>query len=289
MKNPIRSLTPRTRFILSQVAVFGLVLAMPLFVSEETYLPWSSGPGLLGCALGLIGLVRCARNGQSLLQLLVASVLGLCVVGLAWTFGVMMFGGFLMALEDKWDMRNYVGIHFAQLPVFTTGTLAYFGLFPFRSRVSAGQRARQLIAGNRDLRLGGPAALALVERAEQLLGLRLPGSYRDFLLDYGEIRAPWIHVLGLGPATDLDRPTPDDVVGATRAAWGQHGLPRGYFVCAVGADGNLACVDTVAPRNGEGQVVRWDVASRTMAGLAANNFSEYLVQSIAARGVRGPS
>jgi hypothetical protein len=284
MQNPLAHLPVKAKFVLAQIVALGFVLPMPSILSFHTFLPGATALAFLGCCLGIVGLVRCGQNGQSASRLLAATLICGPATALAWTC-LLMALGFLVGLfvTDPLVANYFLYFHVIQLPFFTTGTLAYFGIFPFRSRMPAGQRARQLIVGNRDLRLGGPAAPALVERAEQLLGLRLPGSYREFLLDYGEIRAPWIRVLGLGPATDLDRPTPDDVVGATLAAWEQHGLPRGYFVCAVGTDGNWACVDTVAPASGEGQVVVWDVGKRTMAGLAANNFSDYLTSTLSVR------
>jgi hypothetical protein len=277
MQSPFANLSPRSKFVLLQIAAVVVGFGLPPLLSMGTVWIWETVFGLAGIALGVVAFARSGRNGLSPQRLVVAGAIvwGVCI--LCWWAVALVLGGFLSTFLGSDQMDYYVGTQYTQLPIFTAGCLAYLGLGPFGSRVSAAARARQLIVGNRELRLGGPARPDLVDRAERLLGLRLPRSYRDFLLDFGELRSPSVRCLGLGPTTNLECPTSEDFVGATLDARVRLGLPKGYVVCATDVPGHLVCVDTLATRDDEGLVVIWNGEARTVVRVASNSFAEYLV------------
>ena len=277
MQSPFANLSPRNKFILLQVAAVVVGFGLPFLLSLGSVWIWETVFGLAGIVMGVVAFARSGRNGLSPRRLVVAGAIVWVVCLLCWWVVAFVLGEILRTFLGWEQMRHYVGARYTQLPIFTTGCLAYLGLGPFASRVSPSARARQLIVGNRELRLGGPARPDLVDRAEQLLGLRLPRSYRDFLLDFGELRAPSLRFLGIGPTTDLDHPTQEDFVGATLDGRVRLDLPRGYVVCAADPAGQLACVDTLATTDGEGLVVIWNGEAHAVVRVASNSFVEYLV------------
>ncbi len=214
-------------------------------------------------------------------RFLVTAVLIWAICAVGWLLVALAFAVSVAALDNGAILARFPGAVYPQLPLFTTGCLAYLEIGPFRLRASSSERMRQLIVGNRELRLGGPAEPELVQGAEQILGVSLSPSYREFLLDFGELRGPSLRFLGLGPKTDLDHPTPDDFVGATLAGRSGSGLSLGYVACAVEQDGRLACIDTNTAKDGEGPVVVWDSATRALSRVAATSFAEYLAGRLA--------
>jgi hypothetical protein len=279
MRNPAESPLPRTKFILLQVAAFAVAFGTPVFVPLPLYLLEEALLFFAGLAMGIVGLLRCGRSGQSAGHLLKSSLAVFVAALFCWPVLASLVL-FLLRSFPKFDQfRSWEPILSGPLPFLSAGSLAYFGLGPFRSNVSPGQVLRQLIVGNRDLRIGGPAQFELVAKAERLLGLTLPTPFRDFLLDYGEIRGTSLALLGLGPATDLDRPSTDDFVGATLDARARLGLPRGYALCKVDADGLMACLDTTAIET-EIPVVLWNPATRSVVRVAAPSFPQYLIDTL---------
>ena len=235
---------------------------------------------LAGVVMGVLGLARCLNNGQGPLQLLGAS--GLVFLGslIFWPVFAMVVWSLLTSLPGFGRDPSRDSIFLCgPLYFFSTGSLAYFGFWPFNSQVSPSQTVRQLIVGNRDLRVGCPAAPEVVAKAERLLGLLLPTCFREFLLDYGQIRGTAVTFLGLGPATDLDRPSNDDFVGATLDARERLDLPKGYVVCSASTHGVMACLDTAALQT-EIPVVLWNSDTRSVVGVAAPSFDQYLIQTL---------
>jgi hypothetical protein len=272
MKNPIRNYSPRTKFILLQLVAIGLAFGTPAIVLVRFRWIWALLLCLIGVSLAIVGSVRCGRSGQGEWRLLASCILGYLVSLVCW-IAVTIF------LPELLGSRNWAALFYLQAPCLSAGSLVYFGLGPFRWRVAPRQVARDLIVGNRDLRLGGPARPEVVAKAELLLGLSLPTPFRDFLLDYGEIRGTAVTLLGLGPATDLDRPSTDDFVGATLDGRSRLGLPRGYVVCSAAAEGLMACLDTTAIET-EIPVVLWNPATRSVVRVAAKNFTQYLIDTL---------
>jgi hypothetical protein len=270
MRNLIKNLSPRTKFALLQVAAVGLAFAT-LMLSRDSKWILETLFSASGVVLGIVGLVRCGRNGQGEWRLLGSGVLVYLASLACWTA--------LALLPDFLDLRHWQSAFYRQAPFFSTGSFVFFGLWPFRSQVSPSQTVRQLIVGKRDLRVGGPAAPDLVTKAERLLGLLLPTCFREFLLDYGEIRGTTVSFLGLGPATDLDRPSKGDFVGATLDVRERMGLPQGYVVCSAGTDGMMACLDTAALQT-EIPVVLWNPDTRSVIREAAPSFDQYLIQTL---------
>jgi hypothetical protein len=268
-------------FALLQLAGFGLSIVLGLFLDGDHLVLVDLLLFLAGIAMGVVGLVRCARNGRGPWYLLGTSAL--IFVGCVFFWPI--FGSVALALLRglpgfgvRWSWQPAL----SSIPLFffSTGSLAYFGLGPFRSNVSPRQIVRELVVGNRDLRIGGPARPEVVAKAERLLGLWLPTSFRDFLLDFGEIRGTAVTFLGLGPSTDLDHPSTDDFVGATLDTRERLALPQGYIVCSVDAGGQVACVDTTVIRNSESPVVLWSPDTRAAVRVAAPSFSQYLIDTL---------
>jgi hypothetical protein len=265
---------PKTKFVVLQVVAWGLAVIPAQFEPGEHAFLLLALLFHVGVLMGIVGLVWCARNGQGLGRLLGSTISALLASTGFWLVC-------LLTMANPWSLSHYgEPMLYLPLPFFSTGSLAYFGLGPFRWRVSPSQVVRQLIVGNRDLRIGGPGRVELVAKAERLLGLSLPTPFRDFLLDYGEIRGTAVTLLGLGPATDLDHPTTDDFVGATLDARTRLSLPRGYALCSVDAEGGLmACLDTTAIET-EIPVVLWNPATRSVVRVAAPSFPVYLINSL---------
>jgi hypothetical protein len=234
---------------------------------------------LAGATMGIFGLVRWRLKGQLAWNLLKGAVGGLLASIGFWFVCLFAVETFLPPGIAHSPSAPGEPLPYIPLPFFTAGALALFGLGPFRSSVSPSLIVRQLIVGNRDLRLGGPARLEALAKAESLLGLSLPAPFREFLLDYGELHGTGITFLGLGPGTDLDHPSKDDFVGATLDARARLGLPQGYIVCSVDAEGALACLDTT-PAEIEAPVVLWSPATRAAVRVAATSFPKYLIDTL---------
>jgi hypothetical protein len=136
MKNPIKTLGSRSKLILLQVAAFSLGCGLPPVVSMGSVWIWDTVFGLTGAAMGIVAIARCGRDGQSPRRLLVSCALVFAGCVVAWWVVAFLAGALLDALFGSGEMSYYVGFRYTQLPIFTTGCLAYLGLGPFRSQSS---------------------------------------------------------------------------------------------------------------------------------------------------------
>jgi antitoxin YobK len=276
----VRRLTPLGRCaLLHGVAFLGGLIVMAV-VPALGVLVWCPGTALAGLVLGSVGFAHCQRNGIGLGRFLVSGLAVALSALMAWVSALVILCGVLRFLVEEDGAKLFAVLWWPELPLFTTGVLAYYGLGPFRTRLGAIERARQLIVGQRELRVGGPAQPAQLDQAERRLGLRLPRSYREFLLGFGELRAPAIRFLGIGPTSDLDNPTVDDCVGVTLEGRESFGLPPSYIVCSVDADGQVVCLDTFAMRDDEALAILWNCETRAIARVVAPSFGDHLVDRL---------
>ena len=277
----MKRLRPRARFLLLHAGTLVIGFGLPPILPAFALLVWGPAIGLLGLVAASIAIARCERNGISALRFLVTGAVSLLGFVCFWGISLVFLYGLLSLFFRPDDRLCFAGLQWTQLPVFSTGCLAYFGLGPFRPRVTPMQRARRLLANHPALGIGGAARPEQVEQAERLLGLRLPRSYREFLLAYGEFRSPAIRFLGFGPSTDLDHPTVEDCVGATFEGRESFGLPASYLMCSVDADGQVVCLDAFAMRDEEGLAILWNCEARSIDRVVASSFGEYLAERLA--------
>jgi hypothetical protein len=283
----MKRLSARTRLLLLQLAAFfGSVGAFLLaFASHsESALVAAFGvvpPGTLiaGIVLVVIGCRRLERKGLSRLRFVVALVVALIKWVLLWeVLWMVLVMAILCARPGAHPLILGLGILWAPLlAVFSVGSQAYFGIGKFLARLSFIDRTRALLAEQRDISLGRAAHPDQLDRAEQLLHVKLPKSYREFLRTFGELRSPSIKCLGITPTVDLAHPTADDCVGATLEGRERFGLPPSYILCSVDEHGQLVCLDTFEMRGEEGPAIAWSAEGRCQGQYLAGSFAEYLV------------
>jgi hypothetical protein len=260
---------------------------------------------LLGIVLAALGCRRLERKGLSRPAFAVALVLPLVKWVLLWETALLVLGMVYRYVDREVSpLALALGIIWApKLAIFSTGCQAYFGIGKFFSRLSFLDRVRALLRANREISLGRAAHPDQLARAEQLLRLKLPKSYRQFLRSFGELRAPSsemgtltgspnspatlrsrqsrlaphaIKFLGITPTVDLDHPI-EDCVGATLDGRERFGLPPSYILCSVDDAGTRACLDTFEMRGEEGPAVVWNAEQRRGGTYLARSFAEYLV------------
>jgi len=173
--------------------------------------------------------------------------------------------------------------------VFSSGTMAYLGVGPFRSRLSAMDRVRQILAENSSIQIGNAVAASQIAEAERILGLSLPRSFREFLSSWGEIDFRSTRFLGIPLAMDMAHPTQADFVGATLDGRDKLGLPRPFVLCASYPNGLHVCLDTFSMRNEEGPAVLWNGASRVLVQILAPTFADFLRDHLEASLKSSPS
>jgi len=277
--------TPWARYLLLQgAAVLAVLLASAL---------WDRGLGLLyvvalivGVVLMVKGFPRGLRNGiarERLVNILVLTAVGLTI---AWAF-------VLVAVANMMRIPS-MGAAFLLLwappfGVFSSGTMAYLGVGPFRSRLSAMDRVRQILAENSSIQIGNAVAASQIAEAERILGLSLPRSFREFLSSWGEIDFRSTRFLGIPLAMDMAHPTQADFVGATLDGRDKLGLPRPFVLCASYPNGLHVCLDTFSMRNEEGPAVLWNGASRVLVQILAPTFADFLRDHLEASLKSSPS
>jgi hypothetical protein len=266
-------LGPFSKFIFLQAAAAAVGFTLPFALSF--FAAWVLDPvfGLTGAGMAIVAFVRAGQKGERSARLVRVSLLVWAACALGWLGLAFLAGQASRADLLPWNVDSFLAFRYQELPVFTTACLAYFQLGPFRAR-GMGKSTRQLVAGNPYVHEAGAVKPELIERAERILLLQLPRSYRQFLLEYGELRGP-VRIVGLGEATDLDHPTPEDLVGATYDAHARLGLPRHLVVCALDDDDRPVCLDVQRTKAEESPVVVWDPATRA-ATDAASSFGAYL-------------
>jgi hypothetical protein len=139
-------------------------------------------------------------------------------------------------------------------------------------------QAKHLIAGRGGVEFSGPFSDALVDRAEEVLGVRLPPSYRLFLQEYGCIGVLSEEIYGIVDE-DLQRgPVPNGIwltLDERKA-----GLDRRFVVLQSSGFGGWYALDTSRrDSDGECPVVLLAV-SLDNAEDVAHDFGEFFLQRV---------
>ena len=270
-------------------AIYGLLLAaafllgggsLNLSATAAIFGVWPATM-IAGGILTVRGYVNGKRRGLSSERLLVTLCLAFASFFIFWVVLLAiiyagpetsnLFGALLLVCWIPW------------LTLFSTGSMAYLALGPFRSRLSAMERTRRLIAVMPWLKVAAGDVIDHIAQAERILRLRFPASFREFLLVWGEIHTPTIRFLGITPTVDLSHPTPADCVGATLEAREKCGIPPHFILCAVDQRGQQVCLDTFAIRVNVAPAVLWDSNSRTVTRIIAPTFMDFLCEHLEAK------
>jgi hypothetical protein len=263
----------RLRFAVLQAMVFvvgagGLYVSFPLTV----FVVWP-GTTVAGIVLAVKGFSRGNRTRGQDNRFLGALLLALAVSVISWLTVLVVLGNIMHIAPLAFGLAL---IWMPALAVFSAGSLAYLGLGPFRSRLSAMARVRQILDGNSDARIGVGATPGQLAEAERILGHRLPLSFREFLSTWGEIEIRSTKFLGIPLATDMAHPTQADFVGATLDGREKLGLPRPFVLCASYPNGLHVCLDTFSMRDEEGPALVWNGTTKAVVQMLAPTFADFL-------------
>jgi hypothetical protein len=121
----------------------------------------------------------------------------------------------------------------------------------------------------------GPVDDGKIQRAEALLGLTFPPSYKEYLSHYGAIE---IDGRSFGGLTSRDAGESGDVVAFTRNAREQYSLPDQYIAIDFQDGDAFFCIDTnQKDSTGEAPVVLISPESgRQHGGIVAKSLIDYL-------------
>lgn len=125
----------------------------------------------------------------------------------------------------------------------------------------------------------GPRAEIVALAAERRLGLRLPPTYRRFLLELGAGNFGGSEIYGIIDV-DFERSSVPDAVWATLLAREQNGLPADLVVIGI-AGTRVTCL-RVLPKGQEGPVLSIEASQGLEAGTrpAAADFGAYLLSVV---------
>jgi antitoxin YobK len=124
---------------------------------------------------------------------------------------------------------------------------------------------------------------ASIERAERLLGVSFPPSYREFLARLGAGNLGSREFYGIIPGFDMADPTVPNMVGVTKELQDAGTLPADIVVIGSTGYGPYYVIDTRRPDpRGEGPVLVWfpGVSSRENAERDAENFGEFFTTQV---------
>jgi len=139
-------------------------------------------------------------------------------------------------------------------------------------------------AGASDRDVGEGASEETIQRAEEMLRLRFPPSYRAFLMAFGYGGTPEAYVYGICDSFDLTEPAAPNVVGINieerRAGHPDHVLlienrgPAGYYALDF----------STCDQSGETAVIEWVPGAdpRATQPRVADDFGQFLLERVAA-------
>lgn len=127
----------------------------------------------------------------------------------------------------------------------------------------------------------GPVDEEKIRRAEALLGLTFPPSYKLYLSRYGAIEIDGRSFSGL---TSRDAGQDGDVVAFTRSAREQYSLPAQYIAIDFQDGDAFLCIDTSRKdSNGESPLVLISPENGSQqGGTVANGLIDYLERYLSA-------
>jgi len=146
------------------------------------------------------------------------------------------------------------------------------------------QAAFKLIAHNRDLAdFEDPRPEKLVEKAERVLSLRFPPSYRTFLKEYGCGDIGGEEFYGV-VNENFDNSTAPDAIWVTLDERKTSGLPNSLIIIYSPGDGLYYALDSrECNSEGEWPVVVWDPGTsrpKDKLEVVAKDFGEFLYSRI---------
>jgi len=143
------------------------------------------------------------------------------------------------------------------------------------------EKALELIKEDGGGDFEGAKPEALVAKAEAALGLKLPPSYRRFLLELGCGDINGLEVFGL-INDNFEKSTVPNGIWLTLNERGSIALDPAYVIVGDGGDGTYYALDTRHPDAfGESPIVRLSVDG-TKGEQVAKSFGEYLLNAVSA-------
>jgi len=119
-----------------------------------------------------------------------------------------------------------------------------------------------------------------VSKCEELLSITFSKTYRNFLLEYGNLDYGHIEIYGVTKAINPETAGIPDVVGYNLKKWNQESFPKNLLIIQNDSD-MYACIDLDrTDSSGENLITIWDVLTRSVNRTLEMNFEEYLIDSI---------
>ncbi|CZF80596.1 SMI1 / KNR4 family protein [Grimontia celer] len=137
----------------------------------------------------------------------------------------------------------------------------------------------ELANNNSDTFWQGGADTAQIEKLEQLLGIKLPSVFKEFLQSPGGGGVADSEISGIednNAALDFGGTVYGDTLGARE----DFELPEHLVVIFYKDDEICWCIDTCSPN---GQVVSYDVFKKKVGPVIANNFGEFFSDYVSMR------
>lgn len=137
------------------------------------------------------------------------------------------------------------------------------------------------VADGSEIVCSGPVDDEKIRRAETMLGVIFPPSYKRYLLRYGAMEIDGRSFSGL---TSRDVGEGGDVVAFTRNAREEYGLPEQYIAIDFQDGDAFLCIDTgQKDASGESPLVLISPESgRQQGGVVANGLIDYLARYLSA-------
>jgi len=133
---------------------------------------------------------------------------------------------------------------------------------------------RRLQAADSIVRYAGPQPESRLIELETKWDLRLPESYREFVLHHGAGGIPGGEIIGID---DDYMDSEFGTMAPTLYYKRDFGLPDGLFVIQTDPDGEaIVCLDLRKRIGGESPVVAYSLATRRIDGVLAGSFGEYM-------------
>jgi hypothetical protein len=136
---------------------------------------------------------------------------------------------------------------------------------------------QQNIAAGSEIVIAGPVALDKVRKAELMLGVEFPPSYKAFLTEYGAIEIDGRSFAGLTPSLEGGH---GDVVAFTKYARESYGLPVRYIAIDFQDGDAFLCLDT-EQKHGKDEssvVLVSPVDGKQQGPVTAESLPDYLMR-----------
>jgi hypothetical protein len=129
--------------------------------------------------------------------------------------------------------------------------------------------------------LAGGAPHEHLTAAEEKLGVAFPPSFRDYLLEWGNISLDGREYYGLTRNRDFDKASVPNCVWLTLRKRVAIGLPHPLVVVQNKNDEEYVCIDTDDKLDGaERRIVIWDNIARAISQRLDLNFIDFLREDL---------